>query len=47
MKENPTIALLRTIGAPLMSQGEGATESLELYNHAVKNKIPLLYLQVK
>ena len=45
--ESPTVRLLRTIGSPFAPAGETLiTESLELYNHAVKNKIPLLYLEV-
>jgi len=44
--ENPTLDLLRTIGSPFIppetSYGE---ESWGTYQHAVKNKIPLLYLE--
>ena len=45
---DPTIKLLRTVGSPFFSTTEACkqyNESLELYNHAVKNKIPLLYLE--
>lgn len=44
---NQSIKLLRTIGSPLSTMGtsEADNESLELYNHAIKNKIPLLYLE--
>lgn len=45
---NLTVKLLRTIGSPLLANEEPFTngvESLELYNLAVKNKIPLLYLE--
>ena len=44
---NQTLKLLRTVGSPFLSTTEiskEGNESLELYNHAVKNKIPLLYL---
>ena len=45
---NQTIKLLRTIGSPLLLKNEpfvNGTESLELYDLAVKNKISLLYLE--
>jgi len=45
---NQTMKLLRTIGSPLLPNEEpfvGGTESLELYDLAVKNKISLLYLR--
>lgn len=45
---NKTIKLLRTIGSPFLAGTETSkegNESLELYAHAVKNKIPLLYLE--
>jgi len=45
---DPTINLLRTVGSPFFSTAETSkqdNESLELYNHSVKNKIPLLYLE--
>ena len=45
---HPTIKLLRTIGSPFLPMtetSEESNESSELYNHAIKNKIPLLYLE--
>ena len=54
MNKEPTsisslsIKLLRTIGSPLQpitEISEEDNESSELYDHAVKNKIPLLYLE--
>ena len=45
---NNAIKLLRTIGSPFLSTtdtSEEDNESLELYDYAVKNKIPLLYLE--
>ena len=54
MNKEPTsissrsIKLLRTIGSPLQPTtkiSEEDNESSELYDHAVKNKIPLLYLE--
>ena len=48
ISSNPTIKLLRTVGTPLISTtkiSEEDNESLELYDLAVKNKIPLLYLE--
>jgi hypothetical protein len=48
IQSNSTIKLLRTIGSPLISNKKSfvdGTESLELYDLAVKNKIPLLYLE--
>ena len=45
---NLTIKLLRTIGIPFLAGTETSkedNESLELYDHAIKNKIPLLYLE--
>lgn len=43
---NPTLRLLRTIGSPGIANKEPSVEeSLELYDLAVKNKIPLLYLE--
>jgi len=53
MNEEPTITsslsikLLRTIGTTLTTTEASGdnNESLELYDHAVKNKIPLLYLE--
>lgn len=45
MLKNPTIELLRTIGSPLVTLSlPDVEESLEIYEHAVKNKIPLLYM---
>jgi len=47
-QSNQTIKLLRTIGSPLLPNKEpsvNGTESLDLYNLGVKNKIPLLYLE--
>ena len=46
--ENLAVKLLRTIGSPLLANEEpfaNGTESSELYDLAVKNKIPLLYLE--
>ena len=46
--KNLTINILRTIGSPFLSPmeiSEENNESLELYDHAVKNKIPLLFLE--
>ena len=48
MQSNQTIKLLRTIGSPFIANKEpfvNGTESLELYDLAVKNKISLLYLE--
>ena len=48
MQSNQTIKLLRTIGSPLLPKKElfvNGTESLELYDLAIKNKISLLYLE--
>ena len=44
---SPTVRLLRIIGSPFIPEGEAVSdgESLELYHHAIKNKIPLLYLE--
>ena len=45
---NPTLKLLRVIGSPFISERElpkDKDEALELYNHATKNKIGLLYLE--
>ncbi|MFC1944239.1 hypothetical protein ACFLX5_01900 [Chloroflexota bacterium] len=45
---NPTIKLLRVIGSPFAPATEvpdDETEASELYNLAVRNKIPLLYLE--
>jgi len=45
---NKTIKLLRIVGSPGIARKEPFTddaESLELYDLAVKNKIPLLYLE--
>jgi hypothetical protein len=48
LSSNQTIELLRTIGSPLLPKKElfvNGTESLELYDLAIKNKISLLYLE--
>jgi len=49
INENRTVKLLRTIGSPFLSTMEASkenkSESLELYDHAIKNKIPLFYLE--
>lgn len=48
INKSPTIKLLRTIGSPFQpttERPENDNESSELYDHAVKNKIPLLYLE--
>lgn len=45
---NKTIKLLRTIGSPGITREEplvNSEESLELYDFAIKNKVPLLYLE--
>lgn len=45
---NLTIKLLRTIGSPFAERFESPqdpSEALQLYNHALKNKIGLLYLE--
>ena len=47
INKNLTLKLLKTIGSPFQptkERLEESNESLELYDHAVKNKIPLLYL---
>ena len=45
MLGNPALELLRIIGSPLTPlPSSDREESVELYSHAVKNKIPLLYL---
>ncbi len=46
--QNPTLKLLRTIGSPFSPKEEipiDSCESLKLYNLAVRNKIPILYLE--
>lgn len=47
--ESPTLRLLRIIGSPLIPAGQGlladSDESIGLYQLAIKNKIPLLYLE--
>lgn len=45
--KNLTIKLLSTVGSPftITKEPNDNEESLELYDHAVKNKIPLLYLE--
>lgn len=48
IQSNQTIKLLRTVGSPLIAKKEpfvSTTESLELYDLAVKSKISLLYLE--
>ena len=45
---NPTFKLLRAIGSPFVSESEcpqNRREAVELYSHALKNKIGLLYLE--
>lgn len=44
---NQTMKLIKIIGSPFISEDEKLDncESTELYNIAIKNKIPLLYLQ--
>ena len=45
MLKSPTVELLRMIGSPLaQSVSLDGEESLELYHHAVINKIPLLLI---
>lgn len=45
--KNLTIKLLSTVGSPftIAKEPNDNEESLELYDHAVKNKMPLLYLE--
>ena len=46
--QSPTLKLLRTIGPPFSPKEEipiDSCESLQLYNLAVRNKIPMLYLE--
>lgn len=45
--KNLTIKLLSTVGSPftITKEPNDNEESLELYDHAVKNKMPLLYLE--
>ena len=48
LSSNPTINLLRVIGSPGITREEPLvddTESSELYDFAIKNKVPLLYLE--
>lgn len=47
--ESPTLKLIRIVGSPLILNGgrlpTDSDESLELYELAIRNKIPLLYLE--
>lgn len=49
MLESPTLKLIRIIGSPFTPDGGGvptdSDESPELYELAIRNKIPLLYLE--